>query len=76
MNESDSGRGGVDGERDTTAVNRAASLQSRVSSILAVGLMSLLGLGMLTWYYANAITRQYRRRTALKEKCLFPALGG
>ena len=62
MNESDSGHEGVDGERDTTAVNRAASIQSRVSSILAVGLMSFLGLGMLTWYYANAITRQSRAR--------------
>jgi type IV secretion system protein VirB10 len=62
MNESDSGHEGVNGERDTTAVNRAASIQSRVSSILAVGLMSLLGLGMLTWYYANAITRQSRAR--------------
>jgi type IV secretion system protein VirB10 len=62
MNESDAGREGVDGERDTTAVNRATSIQSRVSSILAVGLMSFLGLGMLTWYYANALTRQSRAR--------------
>ena len=62
MNESDSGHERVDGERDTTAVNRATSIQSRVSSILAVGLMSFLGLGMLTWYYANALTRQSRAR--------------
>ncbi len=53
---------GVRGERDTTAVEGAPSIQSRVSNILAVGLMSLLGLGMLTWYYANAITRQGRAR--------------
>ena len=52
----------VRGERDTTAVKGAPSIQSRVSNILAVGLMSLLGLGMLTWYYANAITRQSRAR--------------
>jgi type IV secretion system protein VirB10 len=52
----------VRGERDTTAVNRAASVQSRISSVLAVALMSLLGIGMLTWYYANAITRQSRAR--------------
>jgi type IV secretion system protein VirB10 len=52
----------VSGERDTTAVNRAPSVQSRISSVLAIGLMSLLGLGMLTWYYANAITRQGRAR--------------
>jgi type IV secretion system protein VirB10 len=52
----------VPGERDTTAVNRAPSIQSRISSVLAIGLMSFLGLGMLTWYYANAITRQGRAR--------------
>jgi type IV secretion system protein VirB10 len=52
----------VPGERDTTAVNRAPTVQSRISSVLAIGLMSLLGLGMLTWYYANALTRQSRAR--------------
>lgn len=52
----------VAGERDETAVNRAPTLQSRISSVLAVGLMSLLGVGMLTWYYANAWTRQSRAR--------------
>src|SRR5882672_4911043 len=62
MNEPDAEDGAVDGERDTTAVKRADSIQSRVSSVLAVGLMSLLGLGMLTWYYANAMTRQSRAR--------------
>jgi len=30
--------------------------------VLAVGLMSVLGVGMLTWYYAHAITRQSRAR--------------
>jgi type IV secretion system protein VirB10 len=52
----------VRGERDATAVNRPPSIQSRISNLLAVGLMSLLGLGMLIWYYANAITRQSRAR--------------
>jgi type IV secretion system protein VirB10 len=52
----------VSGERDTTAVNRAPSVQSRVSSVLAIGLMSLLGIGVLTWYYANAFARQGRAR--------------
>jgi type IV secretion system protein VirB10 len=52
----------VQGERDATTVNRAPSVQSRISSVLAVGLMSALGLGMLTWYYASAITRQSRAR--------------
>jgi type IV secretion system protein VirB10 len=62
MSDLESGHGIVNGERDDSAVNRAASIQSRISSILAIGLMSLLGLGMLTWYYANAMTRQGRAR--------------
>jgi type IV secretion system protein VirB10 len=37
-------------------------VQSRISSVLAIGLMSVLGLAMLTWYYANAIARQSRVR--------------
>ena len=52
----------VRGERDTTSVNRAVSIQSRISSVLATGLMSVLGLGTLTWYYAHAMTRQSRAR--------------
>jgi type IV secretion system protein VirB10 len=40
------------------------SLQSRVSNFMALGLMSALGLGMLTWYYAHALTRQSRAQTS------------
>jgi type IV secretion system protein VirB10 len=50
------------GERGRTLVDRAASLQSRLSSILAIALMSVLGLGALTWYYANNIARQSRAK--------------
>jgi type IV secretion system protein VirB10 len=57
---------GVRGERDATVIAGAPSLQSRVSSVLAVGLMSVLGLGMLTWYYANAMTRQSRAQQAIQ----------
>jgi type IV secretion system protein VirB10 len=62
MSRFDSSVNAVRGERDATAVNRPPSIQSRISNLLAVGLMSLLGLGMLIWYYANAITRQSRAR--------------
>jgi type IV secretion system protein VirB10 len=62
MSDPDSDESSVRGERDVTAVNRAPSMQSRISSLLAIGLMSVLGLGMLTWYYANAMTRQSRAR--------------
>jgi type IV secretion system protein VirB10 len=48
----------VEGERGLPSVSGAASLQARASSIMAVGLMSVLGLGMLAWYYSRAITRQ------------------
>jgi type IV secretion system protein VirB10 len=60
MSEQEQGPDAVRGERGITAVKRAASMQSRISSVLAVGLMSTLGLGLLVWYYANAMTRQSR----------------
>jgi type IV secretion system protein VirB10 len=53
----------IAGERGVPSVNRARSLQSRVSSILAIALMSSLGLGLLTWYYAGAFTRTSRAQT-------------
>ncbi len=56
----------VQGERDTPSVIRSPSLQSRVSNALALGLMGILGLGMLTWYYANAMTRQSRARQSVQ----------
>ena len=37
----------VAGERGIASVNAARSLQSRVSNLLAMGLMSTLGLGFL-----------------------------
>lgn len=64
MSESDSALNTVRGERDGASVNRTSSIQSRISSLLAIGLMSILGLGMLTWYYAHAMTRQSRARQA------------
>jgi type IV secretion system protein VirB10 len=65
----------VPGERDETAVNRAPTVQSRVSSVLAIGLMSLLGLGMLTWYYANALTRSSRARQSAQTSSASRAQG-
>ena len=52
----------VRGERTTAAVARASSIHARVSSVLAIGVMSVLGLGGLAWYYAHAMTRQARER--------------
>jgi type IV secretion system protein VirB10 len=54
--------GTVRGERGTPSVSTIRSLQSRVSSILACGLMMILGAGMLTWYYTSAISSQSRAK--------------
>jgi type IV secretion system protein VirB10 len=62
MSDADPEQNEVRGERDETSVNRRSSMQSRISNLLAIGLMSILGLGMLTWYYAHAMTRQSRAR--------------
>jgi type IV secretion system protein VirB10 len=55
---------GVQGERGAPVVNTVRSMQSRISSLLAAGLMIALGLGALSWYYANAFSRQTRLRQA------------
>jgi type IV secretion system protein VirB10 len=48
----------VVGERGIASVNRVRSMQSRASSVLAIALMSALGIGLLTWYYANSLSRR------------------
>jgi type IV secretion system protein VirB10 len=48
---------GISGDRGIPSINRVRSVQSRVTSVLAISLMSLLGAGLLTWYYARALSR-------------------
>jgi type IV secretion system protein VirB10 len=55
----------VPGERDASEAERLSPAASRVRHWLAVGFMSLLGLGSLTWYYAYAVMRQDRPRQPL-----------
>ena len=43
----------VAGERGISSVNRAPSLQTRISNALAFGLMGSLAVGFLGWYYAH-----------------------
>lgn len=50
----------VTGERGIPSVNRTRSLQSKISNALALGLMGSIGIGMLTWYFANVSARQAR----------------
>ncbi len=77
------GSGGLvgDGVADTVvgeranAVTRALSVQSRMSNVLAIGLMSVLGLGSLTWYYANAVMRPARAAQSVKAASVSHAQG-
>ena len=52
--------GGILGERGRSIVAGARSLQSRMTSLLAAALMISVGAGMLTWYYAEALSRPAR----------------
>src|SRR5512146_2814165 len=54
--------GSVAGERGISSINRARPLQSRVTNLLAMGLMSALGLGLLGWYYAHTFAMQSQAR--------------
>lgn len=63
--------GGLDtvaDERGVASINRTRSLQSRLSGVLAAGLMSVLALGFLTWYYAKTFARQSRAETAAESQ--------
>ncbi|MGH8297101.1 MAG: type IV secretion system protein VirB10 [Steroidobacteraceae bacterium] len=46
----------IRGERAAPIVSGARSLQSRMSSLLAAGLMTSVGAAMLAWYYAEALS--------------------
>ncbi len=54
----------IAGDRGIPSINRARSVQSRVSGVLAMGLMGALSLGLLTWYYTKALTRPARAQHA------------
>lgn len=59
---------GLPGERGIPSVNRVRSMQSRVTTLLAIGCMGLMALGLLGWYYSNALTRQQRIQKAVESK--------
>lgn len=62
MSDEEETSGRIAGERDTHSVAPMLSAQSRMSNLLALGLMGALGLGSLTWYYAHALKRQDRAK--------------
>lgn len=55
---------GVAGERGIPSVNRERSLQSRLSNLLALGTIVLLGGGFLLWYYTTAWAQARHARDA------------
>ena len=57
----------VAGERGAASVHRARSVQSRLSSLLAIALMTVLGAGLLTWYYATMLARHGKAQHAAAE---------
>ena len=63
------------GERGATAITRERAVSSRIGSILALGLMSTLGIGMLVWYYAHVATRQSVAQSAAQESARHRAQG-
>ena len=52
------GPGAVEGERGRFTLNVAGSIRSRVSNLLALGLVLAVGASMLGWYYSKAAARQ------------------
>ena len=48
---------GVAGQRSIPSVNRERSIQSRISTALALGTVVLLGAGFLFWYYNTQFAR-------------------
>ena len=57
----------ISGERGPASVHRARSLQSRVSNLLAAGLMMALGVGVLGWYYAHVFAEQKQAAVVSRE---------
>jgi len=48
----------VTGERGISSIHRGRSLQSRITNLLSAGLMSVLGIGFLGWYYAHTFAAE------------------
>jgi type IV secretion system protein VirB10 len=69
------GADSVAGERGTASVQAARSLQSRVSNVLAMGLMGTLGVGFLGWYYVHTFARQGESKRAAQTASRASAAG-
>lgn len=65
----------VAGERRIGSINRVRSLQSRISNVLAVGLLSLLAVGFLGWYYVRTFSTQSEARQSAQSSSKSKAQG-
>jgi type IV secretion system protein VirB10 len=65
----------VRGERAATLVYAVRGVQSRVSNLLAAGLMIALGVAALTWYYAHALARPTHTRQSAQANAANRAAG-
>jgi type IV secretion system protein VirB10 len=52
------------GERGIPSVNRVRSMQSRVTSLLAIAFVTVMGIGFLAWYYSH----EWKSRQAARER--------
>jgi type IV secretion system protein VirB10 len=66
---------GVRGERAQPLVSAVPSVQARLNSALATGLMIVLGVAALAWYYAHALGRSTRVRQNAQAAVLIRAQG-
>lgn len=65
----------VAGERGVASLHRTRSTQTRVSNLLAVGLMSTLALGFLAWYYTQTFARHSRAQAEVETRSKQQAQG-
>lgn len=65
----------VAGERGVASIHGTRSLQARISNVLAAGLMSVLALGFLAWYYTQTFSSQSRAEAASNSKSRQQAQG-
>ncbi len=66
---------GVAGERGVSAVQRPPSLQSRLSNVLAAGLMGVLAVGFLCCYYVNSLGSSGQAKAAAESSAKEKAKG-
>lgn len=71
----DAGASTVQGERAIPSVNRERSIQSRISSSLALGTIVLLGAGFLFWYYNTQYSKTLGAEEAARKAAATRASG-